>query len=51
MNQARYTTRGAVAVITLQDRERFYSTLQRFAHHEGLPLRFSRKAGSKLGRR
>lgn len=41
----------AVAVITAQDRERFYAAFQRFADREGLPLRFSRKAGSKLGRR
>ncbi len=44
-------TADAVAVITMQDRERFYATLQRFAAQEGLPLRFSRKMGSKLGRR
>ena len=44
-------TADAVAVITLQDRERFYAAFQRFAVREKLPLRFSRKAGSKLGRR
>ena len=44
-------TADAVAVITAQDRERFYAALQRFASQEGLPLRFRRKAGSKLGRR
>ncbi len=44
-------TADAVAVITLQDRERFLAALQRFAHDEGLPIRFSRKAASKLGRR
>lgn len=44
-------TADAVAVITMQDRERFLALFQRFASQEGLPLRFSRKAGSKLGRR
>jgi len=44
-------TADAVAVITMQDRERFFAAFQRFAAREGLPLRFSRKAGSKLGRR
>ncbi|HOG47703.1 MAG TPA: DNA double-strand break repair nuclease NurA [Anaerolineae bacterium] len=44
-------TADAVAVITMQDRERFCAAFQRFAAQEGLPLRFSRKAGSKLGRR
>lgn len=44
-------TADAVAVITTQDRERFYAAFQRFAQNEGLPLRLSRKAGSKRGRR
>jgi hypothetical protein len=44
-------TADAVAVITVQDRERFYRTFQEFAEKEGLPLRFSRKAVSKRGRR
>jgi len=44
-------TADAMAVLTTQDRERFYAAFQRFAAQEGLPLRFSRKAGSKLGRR
>jgi len=44
-------TADATAVITIQDRQRFYAILQRFAAQEGLPLRFSRKAASKLVRR
>ena len=44
-------TADAVAVITMQDRERFYRVFQEFAGKEGLPLRFSRKAASKRGRR
>ncbi len=44
-------TADAVAVITMQDRERFYRTFQEFAEKEGLPLRFSLKALSKKGRR
>jgi hypothetical protein len=44
-------TADAVAVITTQDRERFYRVFQEFAEKEGLPLRFSRKAVSKKGRR
>ena len=44
-------TADAVAVITMQDRERFYRVFQEFAETEGLPLRFSRKAMSKRGRR
>jgi hypothetical protein len=44
-------TADAVAVITMQDRERFFRLLQEFAEKEGLPLRFSRKAISKRGRR
>jgi hypothetical protein len=44
-------TADAVAVVTMQDRERFYRAFQEFAEKEGLPLRFSRKAVSKRGRR
>lgn len=44
-------TADAVAVITMQDRERFYRVFQEFAEKEGLALRFSRKAKSKQGRR
>jgi len=44
-------TADAVAVLTMQDRERFYRLFQEFAEREGLPLRFSRKAVSKKGRR
>jgi len=44
-------TADAVAVISLQDRERFYATFQQFAAKEGLALRHSRKALSKRTRR
>jgi hypothetical protein len=44
-------TADAVAVITMQDRERFYRVFQEFAEKEELPLRLSRKAASKRGRR
>ena len=44
-------TADAVAVITMQDRERFYRVFQELAKKERLPLRFSRKAMSKRGRR
>jgi hypothetical protein len=44
-------TADAVAVITMEDRERFYRVFQEFAGKEGLPVRFSRKAVSKRGRR
>jgi hypothetical protein len=44
-------TADAVAVITMQDRERFFRTFQEFAEKEVLPLRFSRKAVSKRRRR
>jgi len=44
-------TADAVAVISLQDRERFYATFQQFAEKEGLSLRYSRKALSKRVRR
>jgi hypothetical protein len=44
-------TADAVAVITVQDRERFYRVFQEFAEKERLPLRFSRKTASKSSRR
>jgi hypothetical protein len=44
-------TADAVAVISLQDRERFYAAFQQFAEKEGLALRYSRKALSKRVRR
>lgn len=44
-------TADAVAVITQQDRERFYRVLQEFVKRRRLPLRFRRKAISKRGRR
>jgi hypothetical protein len=44
-------TADAVAVLTARDRERFLALFQQFAEQEGLPLRFSRKAVSKRGRR
>jgi hypothetical protein len=44
-------TADATAVITFQDRERFYRLFQEFTTREDLPLRFSRKAVSKRGRR
>ena len=44
-------TADAVAVLTLEDRERFHRLFQEFAGREGLPLRFSRKAVSKRSRR
>lgn len=44
-------TADAVAVITMQDRERFYRVFQEFAEKVELPLRVSRKAVSKRGRR
>lgn len=44
-------TADATAVLTMQDRERFQRLLQQFAEHEKIPLRFSRKAMSKRGRR
>jgi hypothetical protein len=44
-------TADAVAVISLQDRERFYAAFQQFAEKEGLTLRYSRKALSKRVRR
>jgi len=44
-------TADAVAVITMQDRERFYRVFQEFAEKQGLSLRFSQKAMSKQRRR
>jgi len=44
-------TADATAVITLQDRQRFYALWQQFVEKEGLPLTIARKAGSKQGRR
>jgi hypothetical protein len=41
----------AVAVITTEDRARFYRLFQEFAAREGLPFGFSRKALSKSRRR
>ena len=44
-------TADAVAVITMQDRERFYRLFQEFAEIRGLQLGFSRKSASKRERR
>jgi hypothetical protein len=44
-------TADAVALIDLQDRERFLRIVQRFAEQSGLSLRFSRKSISKRVRR
>jgi hypothetical protein len=44
-------TADAVAVLSMQDRDRFYHLFQQFAQQQRLPLRFSRKAVSKRGRR
>ncbi len=44
-------TADAVAVITMQDRERFYRAFQEFAEKRSLPFRFSRKMISKDRRR
>ena len=44
-------TADAVAVITMQDRERFYRLFQEFAHENDLSWTYSRKALSKRGRR
>ena len=40
-----------IDIVRAEDRERFYAAFQRFAAQESLPLRYSRKAGSKVGRR
>ena len=44
-------TADAVAVITMEDRERFYRMYQEFLERLNVPLRYSRKAYSKRGRR
>jgi hypothetical protein len=44
-------TADATAVLTMQDRDRFQRLFQQFAEHEDIPLRFSRKAINKQGRR
>jgi len=44
-------TADATAVLTFEDRERFYRLFQQFAERSRLPLRFSRKAVSKRSRR
>jgi hypothetical protein len=44
-------TADAAAVISMQDRERFFALFQKFAEKHGYPLRFSRKSTSKRRRR
>ncbi|RMF86737.1 MAG: DNA double-strand break repair nuclease NurA [Nitrospinota bacterium] len=44
-------TADAAAVLTGQDREHFYRLFQEFLEREGIPLRISRKAVSKIRRR
>lgn len=44
-------TADAAAVITQQDRQRFYALFQQFVESQGIPLTLARKAASKLGRR
>jgi hypothetical protein len=44
-------TADAVAVISMQDRERFYRVFQEFAQENRLSWSYSRKAQSKRGRR
>ena len=44
-------TADALAVITAQDRERFYRVFQEFLEARGIDLGYSRKAFSKRGRR
>lgn len=44
-------TADAVAVISAEDRQRFYAVFQQFAEKEGLSLRYARKARSKAIRR
>ncbi len=44
-------TADAVAVLSMQDRERFYRLFQGFASERGINVRFSRKLASKRGRR
>jgi len=44
-------TADATAVITMQERQRFYALYQQFVEREGLALQQTRKAQSKLNRR
>ena len=44
-------TADAVAVLSQQDRQRFYALWQQFLAGENVTLTQARKAGSKLGRR
>jgi hypothetical protein len=44
-------TADALAVVTVQDRERFYGAFQTFLDDLGIGLRYSHKAYSKRGRR
>lgn len=44
-------TADSVAVLSMQDRERFYRLFQDFAAQRGIKVRFSRKSISKRGRR
>ncbi len=44
-------TADAVAVLSMQDRERFYRLFQEFARERAIPVHFSRKSISKRGRR
>lgn len=44
-------TADAVAVISMQDRQRFYALYQQFVEREGLSLQQTRKSQSKLNRR
>jgi hypothetical protein len=44
-------TADVVAVISVEDRNRFYAAFQQFAEKEGLTVRYSRKALSKATRR
>jgi hypothetical protein len=44
-------TADAVAVLGMEDRERFYKLFQEFAQKNNMPLRFSKKAISKRMRR
>lgn len=44
-------TADALAVITMQDRERFYRLVQEHLAQQGVPLRYARKAASKRVRR
>ncbi len=44
-------TADAVAVISIEDRQRFYQIFQQFAAESGIPLNFTRKAQSKHRRR